>query len=332
MAFFDLPPAELRQYRSAAEPPEDFRGFWDETLEEAAALPMDVSVRPVATGYRLVTTSDVTFNGYGGHPIRAWLRHPSRAEGPLPAVVQFVGYGGGRGLAMDPSPWAQAGFAHLVVDTRGQGAAGLSGDTPDPEGGNAGEPSVPGMMTRGISDPRHYYYRRVFIDAVRAVQCARALEVVDASLVFLDGTSQGGGIALAAAGMTADLAGVTADVPFLCDFPRSITITDNEPYAEIARYLKVHHNRIGQVLNTLSYFDAVHHVRSATAPALFSVAFMDRTCPPSTVYGAYNAYGGRKEIVEYPFNGHEGGLVRQLGHKIAWVHARIGLISQAGRS
>ena len=28
---------------------------------------------------------------------------------------------------------------------------------------------------------------------------------------------------------------------------------------------------------------------------------MDQTCPPSTVYAAYNAWAGPKEIVEYPF-------------------------------
>lgn len=45
----------------------------------------------------------------------------------------------------------------------------------------------------------------------------------------------------------------------------------------------------------------------ARAAALFSVALMDQTCPPSTVFAAYNNYGGRKEIIEYPFNDHEGG-------------------------
>ncbi len=34
---------------------------------------------------------------------------------------------------------------------------------------------------------------------------------------------------------------------------------------------------------------------------------MDVTCPPSTVYAAYNAYGGDKRILEYAYNDHEGG-------------------------
>jgi cephalosporin-C deacetylase len=52
---------------------------------------------------------------------------------------------------------------------------------------------------------------------------------------------------------------------------------------------------------------------------------MDPICPPSTVFAAYNAYGGPKEITVYPFNEHEGGGVdhftaqRQfLGRVLGW--------------
>ena len=34
---------------------------------------------------------------------------------------------------------------------------------------------------------------------------------------------------------------------------------------------------------------------------------MDETCPPSTVFAAYNAYAAGKDIAVYEFNGHEGG-------------------------
>ena len=45
----------------------------------------------------------------------------------------------------------------------------------------------------------------------------------------------------------------------------------------------------------------------ATASALFSVALRDDVCPPSTVFAAFNAYAGPKEIEIYDFNEHEGG-------------------------
>ena len=57
------------------------------------------------------------------------------------------------------------------MDTRGQGSAWSKGDTPDPES-DGGNPQYPGFMTRGVLDPKTYYYRRVFTDAVRAVEAA----------------------------------------------------------------------------------------------------------------------------------------------------------------
>ena len=59
--------------------------------------------------------------------------------------------------------------------------------------------------------------------------------------------------------------------------------------------------------------------RNAKAKALFSVALMDDVCPPSTVYGAFNAYRGEKTMVEYEFNNHEGGQAFQEHRQMAWL-------------
>ena len=64
--------------------------------------------------------------------------------------------------------------------------------------------------------------------------------------------------------------------------------------------------------------------RRAQAPALFSVALMDETCPPSTVYAAYNAYGGPREIREYPFNNHEGGEGFHQVAQMRWLRELVG--------
>jgi cephalosporin-C deacetylase len=50
---------------------------------------------------------------------------------------------------------------------------------------------------------------------------------------------------------------------------------------------------------------------------------MDETCPPSTVYAAFNLYGGPKEIVEYPFNGHEGGEGFHDIARMRWLANRL---------
>jgi cephalosporin-C deacetylase len=216
---------------------------------------------------------------------------------------------------------AQAGYAHLVMDTRGQGSAWMVGDTPDPQA--SGAPQQPGFMTSGVLDPETYYYRRVFTDAVRAVEAVRTFEGVDAGRVAVTGGSQGGGISIAVAGLVPDLAGVLPDVPFLCDFPRATTLIDANPYGEIARYLKTHRDHVEQVYATLAYFDGCAFGPRASAPALFSVALMDAICPPSTVYGAYRTYAGAKEIREYAFNDHEGGQAFHDQERLRWLTPRF---------
>ncbi|BDZ52176.1 acetylxylan esterase [Frondihabitans sucicola] len=304
--FVDMPEADLRQYRSSQSDPSDFDSFWAETLASTRRFDLAVEVIPVDTGLKTLDVFDVTFSGYEGQRVKAWLRVPHDATGPLATIVQFQGYGGGRARPLDDLLWASAGYAHLLVDTRGQGSAWGGGGTPDPDGSG---PAYPGFMTRGIDSRETYYYRRVFTDAVRAVEAARSLDVVDENRVSVLGGSQGGGITLAVAGLVEGLVGVFPRVPFLCDFPRSTVFTDSSPYKEIGNYLAVHREKAVAVHEVLPYFDGVNFSRRATAPAWFTTALMDNTCPPSTVFGAFNEYRGEKEITVWPYNGHEGGGV-----------------------
>lgn len=323
MALFDLPLDQLRGYEPALPEPDDLDGFWSGTLAATRRHPLDATFELVATPYTLVDTYDVSFRGYGGHPIRAWLRVPRDTRDIHPAVVQYQGYQSGRGTPTDAVGWTLAGYAHLSVDVRGQGVGGSwPGATADPEGGHG--PELAGFMTRGIGSPQTYYYRRVYADAVRAVDAVRAFPGVDSSAVLVNGISQGGGIALAAASLVPDLAGALIDVPFLCDFPRAVTITDRHPYAELVAYLRQHRAEEATVMRTLSYVDGAILARRAAAPALFSVALMDAVCPPSTVFAAFNAYGGEdKEIAVYPYNGHEGGQADHEARKLAWAASHL---------
>ena len=319
----DLPLEELRRYDPQLPAPADLWDFWAATLAEAAAWPLAASWTPVDTGLMTVETHDVSYAGSGGSPVRAWLHLPARAlrrDGALPGIVQYQGYNGGRGLPHEHVFWASAGFAQLVVDTRGQGSGWTVGDTGDPVGSAAAQP---GFLTRGVLSPQDYYYRRVHTDAVRAVEVLRDHPDVDGDRVAVTGISQGGGIALAVAALADGVRAVLPDVPFLCDFPRAARIAPGDPYGEIVRYLKAHRDRGDRVFRTLSYFDAAVLARRSSAPALFSVALMDEICPPSTVFAAYNAYGGPKEISVYPFNDHEGGEAHHQRVQLAWLRSRL---------
>ena len=316
----DLTLDELRAYRSAAEVPADFDEFWDRTLAESRAAGGDVILVPAESPVSELVVEDLTFAGFGGEPIRGWVIRPRDSQ-PRATVVQYVGYGGGRGLAHEHLQWASSGFVHVVMDTRGQGSAwGTGGDTPDPHGSG---PAFPGFMTRGIQSRETYYYRRVFTDAVRLIDAVRGFDFVDPIAVAVTGGSQGGAISLAVAGLVPGLRAVMPDVPFLCDFRRSVELTPDAPFTELRNYLAIHRDVVDETFTTLAYFDGVNFARRATAPARFSVALMDPIVLPSTVFAAYNDYvGDDREIDVYPYNGHEGGQGHQWVTQARWLAGR----------
>ncbi len=314
---YDLPLDEARVYRPPLATPDDLGAFWAGTLARIGdAAP---TLTRVDSGLVTVESYDVTLAGFDGHPVRAWLHLPAAPlrTGVLPGVVQFQGYNGGRGLPHEHVFWASAGYAHLVVDTRGQGSGWTTGATGDPVGSGSAQP---GFLTRGIEAPDSYYYRRVYADAVAALEVLRGHDLVDPSRVVVAGGSQGGGISTSVAALApSSVAGVLCDVPFLCDLRRAASVAQTDPYVELVRYLAAHRDRVEQAFTTLSYFDVAVLGRLATAPSLWSVALMDLTCPPSTVFAAYNHYGGPKDIEVYEYNDHEGGEAFQRTRQIEWL-------------
>lgn len=328
MAFFDLSSDRLRDYRPSVRRAGDFEQFWRATLETELARALEPRVVRLDTPLRATDVYDVSWVGYGGQRVQGWLRIPARHESPLPAVVQYRGYSGGRGYPFSEMLYASAGYAHFLLDSRGQGwkTPSLTEATPDADPA-AGGMHWPGMMTSGIESPQTYYYRRLYVDALRLLELAGCDERVDSSRLAIGGGSQGGGIAIAVAGLAA-MAGIPVhaalpDVPFLCHFGRAVGLTDTYPYKEIADLLSAWPAREEQVFDTLSYFDGVNLGSYATAPALFSLGLMDQTCPPSTVYAAYHAWGDSdKELAEYRWNQHEGGTDHHAWRRLLWLQER----------
>jgi cephalosporin-C deacetylase len=295
-----MPLEQLRKYKSPDPEPADFDGFWRQTLKETGSYDLDAVFEAVDDdSYKLIDAYDVTFSGFGGQRIKGWFIEPAGNHKPLPCVVSFAGYTGGRELPVDHLAYVTAGFCNLVMDTRGQG-----GQTPDD--GPAG-PQTSGFMTRGIESPARYYYRRLFADAARAIEAAASHPHVDARRIAVAGGSQGGGIAIAAAALAGKKVKLCApDVPFLCDYRRAIAIVDTYPYFEITTYIK-RHRSAKTVFDALAYFDGVNLAKRITARSFFSVGLMDTCCPPSTIFAAYNNIKAKKDIRVYEYNNHEGG-------------------------
>lgn len=320
MAYFDLPLDQLKTYLPDRQEPADFDAFWSSTLADARKHPLNAQFSPVDYGFQNIDIFDVTFNGYAGQPIKGWLVLPRNRSGKLPCVVEYIGYGGGRGMPTNWLLWSAAGYAHLIMDTRGQGSTWSKGDTADPEP-DGSNPHFPGFMTRGILKRETYYYRRVFTDGVRAIETALAHDAIDPNRIAVTGGSQGGGISIAVAGLSPTVKVAMPDVPFLCHFRRATTLMDSNPYLEIQKFLLVHRDKVDTVYNTLGYFDGMNFAARANAKTLFSVGLMDEICPPSTVYAAYNHWKGEKDIRIYQFNHHEGGGEFQTVERVRFLRS-----------
>jgi cephalosporin-C deacetylase len=294
MPWFDLPLEQLREYRTATAEPDGLDQWWARRLDEAEAAARPPELTPYGDGaYAPAQVYDAEYSGAGGDRIRAWYIRPAQASAGAPVVVTFIGYGGGRGLPAEHMLLPALGYAVFVMDTRGQGGRWTSGAT---------DPANSTVLTQGITRPEDYYHTRLFTDAVRAVRTAAELGT---GPVAVAGGSQGGGLALAASALAPELVTVCqADVPFLCDIQRAITLTDATPYSEVPVFLAHNTALTGAALDTLRYVDCALLARRITAQSLLSTGLMDMTCPPSTVFAAYNEITAGKDIVVHPFSGH----------------------------
>jgi cephalosporin-C deacetylase len=302
MPWFDLPIEELRAYRTGTAEPTGLDEWWAERLAEARGKSRPpVMERYAPDLYAPAEVYDVEFSGARGERIRAWYLRAAKAgpteaaTGQAPVIVRFIGYGGGRGLPAEHMLLPALGYSVFVMDTRGQGGRWSAGAT---------EPANSTVMTQNITRPEGYYFTLLFTDAVRAVETAAEL-AGGTERIAVSGASQGGGLALAAAALVPDRVAVChADIPFLCDIQRAITLAPAAPYIEVPEFLAQNTTLIPAALDTLRYVDCALLARRITAECLLSVGLMDTVCPPSTVFAAYNEITAGKEIVVHPYTGH----------------------------
>ena len=321
MPWFDMPLERLREYRTSTGEPDGLDDWWAARLAQARAQASPPTLTPHQPGlYDPFEVYDVEFSGAGGDRVRAWYLRPGGDGTARPVVVKFIGYGGGRGTPSEHILLAALGYAVLVMDSRGQGGRSTIGATGDGPGSTGPENSQ--VMTRGILNPESYYFTRLFTDAVRAVDTAVELAGSPdpgSARVAVTGASQGGALALATAALAGETVAVChADVPFLCDIQRAITLAPRAPYTEIPEFLAENVTLIEPALNTLRYIDCALLARRISAATLVSVGLMDGICPPSTVFAAYNEIPVQdKEIAVFPYSGHswpKAHVERQLRH------------------
>ena len=106
---FDMTQPELERYLPEVAQPADFVEFWRKQLNDAGAHAIGATFTPVDSPLRHADVFDVSFRGYGGETIKGWLQVPHRLAQFPALVVEFIGFGGGRGLPIEWLTFSAAG-------------------------------------------------------------------------------------------------------------------------------------------------------------------------------------------------------------------------------
>ena len=314
MPSVDMPLEKLVDYKPDLTKQKDFDAFWRRACAESENVPLNATFTPGDDLFPLARIYDVEFDGVDGVRVKGWFLTPRKVADPLPTVVQFVGYSGGRDYPHQLAVHVLNGFCAFIMDSRGQG--GKTGQLLSTSHGG-----MRGFITHGMMDPDEYYYRNFYLDTMRAVEAVCGRDEVDENRIAAIGVSQGGGLAIACAALSPHVRAMAPDVPWLSHFRRAVELATG-PYEEITEFMRRFPDQIETAFETLSYFDNMNLASMVTAShAYYSVGLWDHTCPPSTVYASYHWLPDsvNRAMEVYPYNGHEGGGSLHLQRKLKWL-------------
>lgn len=278
--------------------PDDFDAFWDEQKKLLAAIPLNVRLTPVESPLPEVECFDLQADGFNG-PLSAYLARPKGAKpGSLSAIVIPHGAGVRSSGLSSAAKWAQTGF--LALDFN---ANGLPNGKPDKFYADLGQGELRQYYLKGRESRETAFFRTLFLRVVRALDAVTSQAEWNGRTLVVHGVSQGGGQAIAAAGLDPRVTFFCAFVPAICDHTGSSTGRING-WPKLVPIDPKTGKPDEKTLQASRYFDCVNLAARAKAPALFTVGFVDATCPPSSVYAAYNAVPNEKQILHLPKTGH----------------------------
>lgn len=171
-----------------------------------------------------------------------------------------------------------------------------------------------GYLTNGLDDRNNYYMKRVYLACVRAVDLLTSLPEWDGCNVIAQGGSQGGALALVAAGLDERITACVANHPALSDMAR-FEKGEADGYPHFSRMRNM---RTPEKIRTMAYYDVVNFARRIRVPVRMTWGYNDDTCPPTTSYAVYNVLRSPKEALITPINEHWTSEATERGH-LEWI-------------
>ncbi len=280
--------------------PEDFDSFWDAQKAALAQVPMKSTLTPVTTGVpKGVAAFDVQIDCVG-KPVSGYFGKPLNAKPKSLQAILHVHGAGVRSSTLGSVSWALNEGGMLSMDIN---AHGLPNGKPKEfyEALAAGE--LKGYWNENPQDREKIYFKGMFLRLIRAIDFLTAQPEWDGKTLIVYGASQGGYQAFAAAGLDARVSFICAGVPAGCDHTGSQA-------NRISGWPKIVPNDVegkpnAAALQASRYFDNVNFAaRAKCQGAVVTVGFIDTTCPPTSVYAAYNALTVPKAIHNDILSGH----------------------------
>lgn len=285
------------QIKPTTELPADFVQFWDKAKAEAAKIPMDAKLTLLPDRCtEKVNVYQANIQNYRvGTRLYGILCVPKKA-GKYPAVLKVPGagvrpYGGD--IAM-----AETGIITFEIGIHGIPV------TMDPSVYmDMGRSVLDGYPFFNLDDRDRYYYKRVYLGCVRAIDFIYSLPEFDGSSLGVTGGSQGGALSIVTAGLDSRIKYLAAFYPALCDVTGYL-------YGRAGGWPHMFNdankafNAKKDKIETSKYYDVVNFARMVKAPGYYSWGYNDVTCPPTSMYSAYNVIQAPKNLVIFEETGH----------------------------
>lgn len=255
---------------------EDFAAFWESTIAEMEAEPLEVKWERVPEQSNDIReTFRVSFNSWGGGIAGGIVAIPV-ADGKYPVHIQYMGYGAD---VYYFNPSANPDRIDFLVSVRGQGIFRES------EGR---------WIDRGLASKETQYYRGAYADAKRAVDFAASIEKADPERMVAYGESQGGALTVVAAALDSRIKAAAPAVPFMADFRDygKIVWWPVHEFLQAADAEGLDHDA---VFDVMSYFDTKNFAPLVKCPVYMSFGLQDPTCPPHTNFAIYNNLGSSEK-------------------------------------
>lgn len=285
---------EPEKIRPATERPADFDAFWAEaTRNLAAEVPPDVQQERLAqycTDRREVFL--VSFATVGGRRVYGFLTLPKDlSNGPYPVQLSVPGAGPSQAVP-DGSNGSCVRlvmnvhyYRPLVGEERNSPMNKAAQQVEDKEWFERFQ--ARGYCKAGIWSSREdYFYYGAILGIDRAFDWVVAQPYSDKKDVTYSGVSQGGAFGLIMTALNAYIRRCFIGLPALSDL-MSYKVEERQPgWPSLVWGQPV--EKWAAAEKWAPYFDGVHFAAGIKCPVRVAVGFADTTCPPHTVYAAYN--------------------------------------------